>query len=220
MVVTLVAVQQRGEAVTLRRVTPRAGHASRHGSGAAYRARYPDKRKKVARAVMRSVVAAILLGAASATARAASLAEVQTLIATKGADAAVRELFDGDWEALLQSVATGSDAWLAVATELRPVTDGASSETMGMALQEALLRNPSSVLGLVAKGRLGSADVCRGYGFEQDPEPSTAVLIGLLDKRIKAVTAIRHSTLKVARDACLKELREFRAHLQKRPGAG
>jgi hypothetical protein len=39
MVVKLVAVQQRGQAATLRRVTPRAGHASRHGSGAAYRAR-------------------------------------------------------------------------------------------------------------------------------------------------------------------------------------
>lgn len=38
-VVKLVAVQQRGQAAALRRVTPRAGHASRHGSGAAYRER-------------------------------------------------------------------------------------------------------------------------------------------------------------------------------------
>jgi hypothetical protein len=39
MVVKLVAVQQRGQADALRRVTPRAGHASRHRSGAAYRGR-------------------------------------------------------------------------------------------------------------------------------------------------------------------------------------
>jgi len=72
---------------------------------------------------------------------------------TEGADKAVRRLFEdrATEGALLNGIGTGGAGWLRVAQELRPVSDGAASEGLDIAIQDAL-PNPVGVLTLVRQG--------------------------------------------------------------------
>lgn len=171
---------------------------------------------------MWAVILLVLAGAASSPESAKRLGDVRSLIAAQGARQALSLLFTDDkkWELLLDDIATGTPGWLSVAAELRSVSDAHASETLAMAVQEALPRNPVGVLDLVAAQRFSLADACGMYGFGQieDERPMSAIL-GLVDKRTEAVSRVRKSRLATVRDGCLVELKSLRADLLKQ-GAG
>ncbi len=146
------------------------------------------------------------------------LREVRALIQRQGAAHALGTLYNDDqrWDRLLDDIATGDASWLRVAADLRAVSDADASETLAMAIQEALPRNTPGVLELVANHRVSVANACGMYGFGQieDERPLTQIL-GLVDKRTKLVARVTKPSLASARDACLNELRRLRKALQK-----
>ena len=154
----------------------------------------------------------------AAPAKSVSLEEVQALIAEKGPRGTIHQLFEDDerWDQFLEIIATGKKEWLTIAAQLRPATDAHASETLDMALQEALPRNPAGVLDLVATDVVSVSQVCGMYGFGQieDERPNT-VLVALVDKRIAAVSALKQPTLSGVRNACLEELQALRVLLEK-----
>ena len=87
---------------------------------------------------------------------------VREMIRTEGADKAVRRLFEDRTTegVLLNGIGTGGAGWLRVAQELRPVSDGAASEGLDIAIQDALARNPVGVLTLVRKGAFSETSAC------------------------------------------------------------
>jgi len=64
-----------------------------------------------------------------------------------GAAAALSLLFDDDskWDVVLEGVATGTPEWLSIAADLRSVSDAHATETLVMAVQEALPNSPRGV---------------------------------------------------------------------------
>ena len=136
------------------------------------------------------------------------LVEVRDVLKVHGRGAA-SFLFQDDqrWDRLLRDIATGQKEWLAIAAELRAGADGGAGETLSMAVQEALPRNPVGVLRLVSLGRFDVQGVCGNYGFGQiEDERPVSVLLGLVAKRVEAVSRVKNEDLRVARAACLDEL--------------
>ena len=143
------------------------------------------------------------------------LVEVRNVLKIRGRGAA-SFLFSDDqrWDRLLRDIATGHKDWLAIAAELRAGADGGAGETLTMAMQEALPRNPVGVLRLVSLGRF-DVGVCGNYGFGQiEDERPVAVLLGLVAKRVEAVSRVKSEELRAARTACLDELAKLRVALK------
>jgi hypothetical protein len=150
------------------------------------------------------------------------LGHVRSLIAAHGTRDALSLLSSDDrqWDLLLDDVATGTPGWLKVAAEFLRISDAHASETLAMAVQEALPRNPVGVLELVAAQRFNLPDACGMYGFGQiEDERPVSLILALVDKRIKAVSLVKKSSLVPVRDECLVALKRLRARLPKQ-GAG
>jgi hypothetical protein len=81
------------------------------------------------------------------------LSDVQRQIANDGPAKTLESLFrdDARWDGVLNGVASGEIGWLGVAATLRPVSDAHASETLEMAIQEALPKNPAGVLRLLSR---------------------------------------------------------------------
>jgi hypothetical protein len=160
----------------------------------------------------------LLIGAQTASGSQVGADDVQTLIETNGATKALSVLWEDDlkWEALSKGIATGKATWLRIAAELRAVSDAGTTESLEEAVQEALPNNSAGVLRLVAASVFTVRDVCGMYGFGQieDRRP-VPVLLGLVDKRIAAVSRVPVQELKTVRDTCLNELRNLRRDLQR-----
>lgn len=168
--------------------------------------------------MVRGGVLLVLVVAAPSQQSAKHLVEVRDVIAAQGARQALSTLFaDGArWDSLLDQVASGQEGWLGVAAQLRRVSDAHASETLDMAVQEALPHNAAGVLELVAAGAFTVQGACAMYGFGQiEDQRPVPVLVGLVDKRTAAVSAARKARLASVRDGCLKELKALREHLQK-----
>jgi len=165
--------------------------------------------------VFAALMVAIVLQSASGVALHAS--DVRNLITRQGAAGALSSLFQDDskWDAVLEGVATGTPEWLSIAADLRSVSDAHATETLVMAIQEALPKSPRGVLRLVTRGTFTTTDACGMYGFGQiEDERPVSLLLGLVDKRIAAVSHVDASELATARQACLQELRILRRDLQ------
>jgi len=156
-----------------------------------------------------------MFGTQTASGSQVSAREVQRVIDTKGAHDAVWQFFDDDELAAVgRGIATGAEDWLKIARELYAVSDAGASEHLVDAIQEALPKNPAGVLRLVAAGGFEITHACGGYGFGQyDDERPTTVILGLVDRRIVAVSRVRQPDLAHHRDACLTELRRLRRTL-------
>jgi hypothetical protein len=153
-----------------------------------------------------------------AVSRSLQPADIERMMQENGSQKTLSFLFDDDrrWDRVLTSVATGQRAWVNVAAKLREVSDAHASETLDMAMQEALLKNPLEVLRLVARGSFDVSNACGNYGFGQiEDERPTRVLVGLVDKRIAAVSRVRAQELTTSRDRCLEQLRNLRTVLQR-----
>jgi hypothetical protein len=146
------------------------------------------------------------------------LTQVQESLRSLGPKGTLHLLFDDGarWDSFLDVVGKGDDAWLEVAANLREVSDAHASETLDMAIQEALPVNPSSVLTSVQRGSFTVDGACGMYGFGQieDQRPK-AVIVGLVDRRIDSVSKVEQPTLEAVKTQCLAELVKLRAEIAK-----
>lgn len=146
------------------------------------------------------------------------LHHVQESLRSVGPKGTLRFLFDDQarWDSVLSAVGDGQDSWLEIAGALREVSDAHASETLDMAIQEALPLNPVGVLTLVEHGTFTVDGACGMYGFGQiEDERPRAVIVGLVDRRIEAVSKVQQSSLKVVTSACLAELARLREEFAK-----
>lgn len=140
-----------------------------------------------------------VLGAAHTTPQ-----SVKALLAAKGGQEAVRLLFEDDnaWDSLLKGVASGRREWLLVAQELSPFTDAHASETLGMAVEEALVEAPSLTLEIFGSG------ACTGVGFADQEAESLQQVLREISKRRKALASVSQPRLAAAKKECLALLQE------------
>jgi len=176
-------------------------------------------RRRASLAYLVALIVALLpaeVGGARLTA-----AQVRQLVADKGAREAIHYIFvDLQAEnALAEGIATGGDGWLRAAALLRPGSDAASAELLTDAIQEALPKNPRGVLRLVQQGIFDVGHACEGYGFGQiEDERPLRVQIRLVDRRVRAVSALQSSSLAPVRKACLGELAFLKQSIIKHHG--
>lgn len=143
---------------------------------------------------------------------------VQESLRSVGPKGTLRLLFDDEarWDSFLEAVGKGDDSWLEVAASLREVSDAHASETLDMAIQEALPLNPVGVLTFVRRGSFTVDGASGMYGFGQiEDERPKAVIVGLVDTRIDAVSKVQQPTLDPVKTECLAELVKLRVEVAK-----
>ena len=111
-----------------------------------------------------------------------------------------RTLF-GDYDKVLEGVASGDARWLALVPKLRPGTDAGTAEALHISVAEALPKNPAGVLRLIM--RLPSwQDVC-SYPMI---EPTDEEMRAYFNAAIPAVKAVRDPALQHSKHVCLADL--------------
>ncbi|THD62944.1 hypothetical protein [Phenylobacterium sp.] len=137
-----------------------------------------------------------------------NLPEVRASIEREGAAATVNRLNRaGQWDVILDGMANGEPAWIAIAPLLAEGTDAGPSEGLGIALAQALPRAPAAVLHVLDPKDgpvLGASRVC-SIPFV---EPKPGVVEAYKPKAIAAVQAVRSPRLRWAREACLAALKK------------
>jgi hypothetical protein len=107
----------------------------------------------------------------------------------------------GDYDKVLDGVASGDARWLALVPKLRPGTDAGTAEALRIAVAYALPENPAGVLHLIT--RLPSwQDVCTYPMIEPTDEEMQAYFRAA----IPAVKAVRDTALQREKSVCLAEL--------------
>lgn len=144
--------------------------------------------------------------------RAAELAEVIQETGARETLAAL-ETDPGMWKAVLDGVASGEADWLEVGRELRRYTDPDASEWLDLALAEALLPAPASVLE-IADGTVWNVDdFCGTIGFAERGSSDGDYIAEFLDRRRDALLGVERADLKERRDECLDRLSAAREYL-------
>ena len=131
--------------------------------------------------------------------------DVTKLLAEKGCRHTVEGLFgDGEkeWRTVLDGVAGGSRDWLLVAQKLHSCTDAHASETLRMAIEEALANAPSLTL------EMFGAETCRGVGFAGEEAESLDQVLREVARRKKALETVTRPALATAKKKCLRFLQE------------
>ena len=129
---------------------------------------------------------------------------VRNLLATKGGPQTVQLLFEDDatWDLVLKGVSSGRADWLRVAKELRPFTDAHSSETLEMAIEDALLPAPKLAL------ELFGVEACGDSSLAMEEPSSLAHVLREVAKRKKAVATVQSQSLASTKKECLRLLDE------------
>ena len=96
---------------------------------------------------------------------------------------------DATWDLVLKGVASGRADWLRVAKELRPFTDAHASETLGMAIEDALVPAPKLAL------ELFGVEACGDSGLAMEQPSSLAHVLREVAKRKNAVATIQSQAL-------------------------
>lgn len=132
-------------------------------------------------------------------------AAVTQMLATYGARGTVQRLTRnagerdlGDYDAVLRGVSQGDDRWLRLVTSIDPGTDADSGESLGIAVAEALPKNPGGVLRLILANRKWLS-ACTYPMIE----PTKSQERRYFRKAIPAVMSVREPILQSVRGACL-----------------
>lgn len=135
-----------------------------------------------------SFAGALLVSACAGAQVAPDAVRIAGEIDTQGARPAVASLDrDGQFDAVLERIATGNAAWVELAPRLAQGTDGSASIGLTIALATALPKNPAAVLRVLDDGPvLGASAVC-GVPFI---EPAPGDVKAYLDRTIPAVSDV------------------------------
>ena len=136
---------------------------------------------------------------------------VASLVKEYGPKEAVHRLADrdpadtnsmfGDYDTVLEGVASGDPRWLALVSRLDPGTDAGTAEFLRIAVAEALPKNPSGVLRFTSQ--LPWFRYACGYPMI---EPTKKAMRGYFARTIPALKAVRDPALARAKRICLTEL--------------
>ena len=107
----------------------------------------------------------------------------------------------GDFDKVLDGIASGDARWLALVPKLAPGTDAGTAESLPIVLAEALPKNPGGVLRLI-KLDASWLDVCRYPMIEPTDEEMRAYF----KRAIPSVRSVYDPALQAAKHACLSEL--------------
>ena len=111
------------------------------------------------------------------------------------------------WDSICDKVATGNSTWLKAAVALQPGTDAGSSETMDLALGEALEHSPENVF-RIAIPVFEIESICSGPDVDSSRYDSYELSLKAINLRIKKVAAIKNQKLKEMSKDCIKHLEE------------
>ena len=136
---------------------------------------------------------------------------VNELVKKYGAKKAVQKLADrhpadtgtalGDYDRVLDGVASGDPRWLALVPRLAPGTDAGTAEAIPIALAEALPKNPAGILRLINRDE-SWLDACSYPVIE----PTRREIRAYFRVAIPAVRKVSDPALRHARGLCLTEL--------------
>jgi hypothetical protein len=138
-----------------------------------------------------------------------------------GVKATLERLFNDQpqWDALLAGVATGTPAWLEVATTLHAVSDAGSSEQLGSAVGEALEHRPANVLTLAIPNFY--LEVVCGPPDVDDPRfDSYKLSMAAIERREAKLRSINKPSLSGVRDSCISELEKAKGDVSLHYKAG
>jgi hypothetical protein len=107
----------------------------------------------------------------------------------------------GDYDKVLDGIASGAPRWLALVPKLQPGTDAGTAEALRIAVAKALPKNPSGVLSLITR-QPSWRDACTYPMIEPTNKEERAYFRVVLP----AVRAVRSPALRRARSICLAEL--------------
>nr|MEA2797129.1 hypothetical protein [Phenylobacterium sp.] len=163
---------------------------------------------KAALALAAASAAPLGLGSTAQAQVRVNLPEVRASVQSRGAGETVRRLHAaGQWDVVLDGIAKGEAAWIAIVPSLAQGTDTALSETLGVALATALPKAPAAVLHAMDPkdgAVLGPSRVCGAAFAERTPE----FLATYRPRALAAVESVRDPRLRNIRNACLAVLRE------------
>jgi len=109
----------------------------------------------------------------------------------------------GDYEKVLDGIASGDARWLTLVPKLQPGTDAGTSESLRIAVAEALPRNPAAVLRLIEHNPRWR-DVCTYSMIEPTPKETRTYF----KAAVPAVKAVKSPRLQRAKLMCLADLAE------------
>ncbi len=148
---------------------------------------------------------ALLVGTSSAIAGTPTPGQISQSIHAHGARQTVRSLDQrNQFDTVLDRIASGNAAWIAIAPALAKGTDAGNAEGLTVALAKALPKNPRSVLAVLNGGPVTDAQAVCGLPFI---EPTRQEADDYLARAIPAVTTVASSPRVPQRDACLDALR-------------
>jgi hypothetical protein len=166
------------------------------------------------------LLAALTAMASSSAAKQPLTAQaVLAMINRSGAKATVDELWRTKrWDSVVDHVAAGQPAWIALATRLAPGTDAGTAEELSIVMAEALPKQPAEVLAAIDLNDgpiLGASSVCGAPFIEDTPQSSPAFLRRYLVRAPAAVASVHDERLESAKRACLAALRDAAVALHK-----
>ncbi len=124
-----------------------------------------------------------------------------------GTSAALAQIYGskGQWRALLEGIASGTVAWLQIATRLRSVSDAGASEQLDLAVGEALEHHPENVLS-VAIPAFDIGIVCSGPDVDDPRYDSYQRSLKAIELRMAKLRTISDLSLAKRQDECIKDL--------------
>ncbi len=135
-------------------------------------------------------------------------------IGNQGAKAVAIELYDSSsWSAVMQKIEAGDPDWLLVALALSAGTDGAVTIDLSRSISQALLTNPERVLELFVTLSPPRLDLCQGWAEFAGHESFESAWAEVTAK-IESLQRVTAPGLPMARDACLKKLRDSESELR------
>jgi hypothetical protein len=130
-------------------------------------------------------------------------------IKSRGAKTVVRELTKdwNVWDSICDKIASGDQAWLKAAAALQAGTDAGASETLDLALGEALEHDPINVFKSVGKS-IDLESICSGPDVDNAHYNSYELSMKAINLRINKVAAIKNPSLQKISKECIHYLEE------------
>jgi len=145
-----------------------------------------------------------LVGAGALAAPPQTPREIEAQIRKEGGRTVLKNLAANEtvFEDILLHIDSGTDAWLKVATLLKPFSDAGIAESLDYAVARALPNAPVQVLSLVGHG-FALEDICTSPFNE--PEPGVAE--AYQREALRALSSIREPHLKALATECAKRVK-------------
>lgn len=163
--------------------------------------------KKLAVAAMCGI---FMVGCASSLAQQPLNAEtILQRIGKQGSKEVASDFTHEQWDAVLNNIEVGDEAWLELAVKLHMGADAGYAEMLTFSVGRALAKSPHNVLS-IAVPEFSIEGIC-GYPDMTDPRTDTKMkVISYLDERIEAMSHLGNQDVAKTNARCLQVLEETR----------